>query len=198
MKRFGSFELLNFTKLPPKAIYSVPKAIRQPNYANVAPLDPKGPIYINTLLDIKGIRIASEIARKALNAACLHAQEGISTEEIDRIAFNEIVKHNAYPSPLGYMGFPKAICTSVNNVLCHGIPDQRKLVNGDIINIDVTVFYKGYHGDTSRTICIGNVDKQGVDLVNKTKSALDLAISVVKPGTQFKEIGSVIEYYFSK
>ncbi|XP_043850316.1 methionine aminopeptidase 1D, mitochondrial isoform X5 [Dromiciops gliroides] len=116
----------------------------------------------------------------------------MTTEEIDSLVHQEIIRHNAYPSPLGYGGFPKSVCTSVNNVLCHGIPDSRPLQDGDIINIDVTVYYNGYHGDTSETFLVGNVDKYGKKLVEVARRCRDEAIAACRAGAPFSVIGNTI------
>ncbi|XP_043931472.1 methionine aminopeptidase 1D, mitochondrial isoform X3 [Protopterus annectens] len=119
---------------------------------------------------------------------------GMTTEEIDYIVHHETIRHNAYPSPLGYGGFPKSVCTSVNNVVCHGIPDSRALQDGDIINIDVTVYYEGYHGDTSETFLVGNVDEGGQKLVEVARRCRDEAIEVCRPGAAFSVIGNTISH----
>ncbi|KAL4841039.1 hypothetical protein H8958_017450 [Nasalis larvatus] len=116
----------------------------------------------------------------------------MTTEEIDALVHREIISHNAYPSPLGYGGFPKSVCTSVNNVLCHGIPDSRPLQDGDIINIDVTVYYNGYHGDTSETFLVGNVDECGKKLVEVARRCRDEAIAACRAGAPFSVIGNTI------
>ncbi len=194
---FGSFEILTSNVQLNTSQRQVPFHIKKPDYSAINSISKKQ-IIINSSADIEGITQASQIAKKVLDIGCRYAQEGITTEEIDRILHDAIIKENAYPSPLGYMGFPKSICTSVNNVLCHGIPDKRKLKDGDLINIDVTVYYKGYHGDTSKTVCVGNVDQKGLDLLSATKEALDLGISVVKDGTPFFKIGETIENHAIK
>uniref|UniRef100_A0A803STU4 Methionyl aminopeptidase type 1D, mitochondrial n=2 Tax=Anolis carolinensis TaxID=28377 RepID=A0A803STU4_ANOCA len=117
---------------------------------------------------------------------------GMTTEEIDCLVHHEIISHNAYPSPLGYGKFPKSVCTSVNNVVCHGIPDSRPLQDGDIINIDVTVYFNGYHGDTSETLLVGNVDESGQKLVEVARKCRDEAIAACRPGAPFSVIGNTI------
>jgi methionyl aminopeptidase len=104
----------------------------------------------------------------------------------------------AYPSPLGYMGFKHSLCTSVNNVMVHGVPSERPLVSGDIMNIDITVYYNGYHGDTSRTVLVGDVDEKGKMLAMYTNEALEMGIAVCKPGVSFAEIGKVIGAHASR
>jgi len=111
---------------------------------------------------------------------------------LDAAIHEYVVTHSAYPSPLGYSGFPKSCCTSVNNVVVHGIPDDRPLEDGDIVNVDITVYLDGYHGDTSRTFLVGDVDEAGRDLVNATSEALEAGIAVCGPGEPFKSIGKAI------
>ncbi|KAM4697469.1 methionine aminopeptidase 1D, mitochondrial isoform 3-T3 [Rhinophrynus dorsalis] len=119
-------------------------------------------------------------------------QVGMTTEAVDALVHENIIIHNAYPSPLGYGGFPKSVCTSVNNVVCHGIPDSRPLQDGDIINIDVTVYFQGYHGDTSETFLVGNVDKRGQVLVDVARRCRDEAIAQCLPGAPLSVIGNTI------
>ena len=144
---------------------------------------------------ISGIQRACEIARMVLDYACLQAEEGLTTDQLDRVVHQKIISLGAYPSPLGYHGFPKSICTSVNNILCHGIPDGRPLKNGDIINIDVTVFYKGYHGDTSKTLEIGLVDQVGRDLTQAARKAMEIGINQCGPGQKISDIGKAISIF---
>ncbi|CAG01992.1 unnamed protein product, partial [Tetraodon nigroviridis] len=118
----------------------------------------------------------------------------MTTEEIDCLVHQEIIDHNAYPSPLRYGGFPKSVCTSVNNVVCHGIPDSRPLQNGDIVNIDVTVYLDGYHGDTSETFLVGEVDEAGQRLVETARRCRDEAIAACTPGAKLSVIGNTIRY----
>ncbi|CAO3632428.1 unnamed protein product [Cunninghamella echinulata] len=123
---------------------------------------------------------------------------GMTTEEIDRVLHEAIISEGAYPSPLNYMGFPKSICTSVNNIIAHGIPNERPLENGDIINIDITVYLNGYHGDTSYTFYVGDVDERGKALVECTKECLDKAINICGPNVPYREIGKTISEYATK
>lgn len=111
------------------------------------------------------------------------------------IRFSEVIKNNAYPSPLRYSGFPKSICTSVNNIACHGIPDNRKLADGDVINVDITVFLDNFHGDCSKTFLVGNVDERGRYLVHHNEIALEEAIKVCAPDVNYNEIGKAISKY---
>ena len=118
---------------------------------------------------------------------------GVSTDEIDRRTFEAIVAKGAYPSPVNYSGFPKAICTSVNEVACHGIPDSRELLDGDIISIDVSVYKNGFHGDNCATVVAGEGDEDAYHLINSTEKALQRAISVCHPGACLSDIGEAIE-----
>ncbi|MAT02391.1 MAG: type I methionyl aminopeptidase, partial [Acidimicrobiaceae bacterium] len=118
---------------------------------------------------------------------------GISTDKLDEIAHDEIIRQGAYPSPLNYRGFRKSICTSVNEVVCHGIPDSRQLQEGDIVNIDVTVFYEGVHGDTSVTFLVGEVDEHSQHLVDVTRAALYKGMDSVRNGSRVCDIGKAIE-----
>ncbi len=120
---------------------------------------------------------------------------GVTTDEIDRVVHDACIERNCYPSPLNYQGFPKSCCTSVNEVVCHGIPDKRPLEDGDILNIDVSVFHDGVHGDLNDTVPVGNVDSRGLALIECARESLNQAISVVKPGLAYREIGEVIEKY---
>ncbi|XP_032759367.1 methionine aminopeptidase 1D, mitochondrial isoform X2 [Rattus rattus] len=134
----------------------------------------------------------SVVSPAAVSPAHPVPEVGMTTEEIDALVHREIIRRDAYPSPLGYGRFPKSVCTSVNNVLCHGIPDSRPLQDGDIINIDVTVYYNGYHGDTSETFLVGNVDESGTKLVEVARACRDEAIAACRAGAPFSVIGNTI------
>lgn len=142
--------------------------------------------------DITRMKRSCQVARKVLTVVARSIQPGITTDELDRIAHEECIANGAYPSPLLYKRFPKSICTSVNNVACHGIPDTRCLQDGDIINVDVTVFYKGFHGDTSETFLVGNVDEAGQHLVTVARHCRDEAIRACGPGRPFNIIGEIV------
>ncbi|CAA7259440.1 unnamed protein product [Cyclocybe aegerita] len=138
---------------------------------------------------------AGSLAKKVRQFAGIQVKIGATTNEIDAAIHDFITKYSAYPSPLLYQGFPRSCCTSINNIAVHGIPDDRKLENGDIINIDVTVFLNGYHGDTSETFLVGDVDELGKELVQVTNEALRRAIAICGPGRPFKDIGRTIHEY---
>ncbi len=122
------------------------------------------------------MRTVCRLAREVLDIAAKHIQVGVTTDELDRIVHEATIERNAYPSPLNYRGFPKSCCTSVNEVICHGIPDQRPLQEGDIVNIDVTLYYDGFHGDLNETYLVGNVDEAGRKLVQGARDCLMKAI----------------------
>ena len=123
------------------------------------------------------------------------AKPGATTDELDRIGHEYLLDHGAYPSTLGYKGYPKSLCTSVNEVICHGIPDTTVLQDGDIVNVDITAYIGGVHGDTNATFEVGDVDEESRLLVERTREALDRAIKAVRPGRQINVIGRVIESY---
>jgi len=146
-----------------------------------------------------GMRAAGRLAAQVLDYLTPHVQEGISTEELDRLAHDYILANKAVPAPLGYRGFPKSICTSVNHVVCHGIPAPDKLLKkGDILNIDVTVILDGWYGDTSRMFSIGNISVQAKKLIDVTYESLMRAIDIVKPGNTLGDIGHAIQSYAEK
>ena len=120
---------------------------------------------------------------------------GVTTDELDRIGHDFIISHDAYPSCLGYMGFPKSLCTSINEVICHGIPDDRPLEDGDIINVDITAYYDGVHGDTCAMFEVGTVDEESHLLIERTREAMMRGIKAVRPGREINVIGRVIESY---
>ncbi len=141
------------------------------------------------------MRTACRIAAQALQAAGAAIAPGVSTDEVDRVGHEFLCDHGAYPSTLGYKGFPKSLCTSVNEVICHGIPDARRLEDGDICNIDITAYIDGVHGDTNATFLVGDVDDESRLLVERTEESLRRAIRAVRPGRQVNVIGRVIESY---
>ena len=183
-------------KVTPKR--EVPKHIQKPEYAATGqPLSEIKhanskyiPVY--TEEEIEGIRLACQIGRKALDAAHEACKVGVTTEEIDRVVHEVILENDAYPSPLGYYGFPKSCCTSVNEVICHGIPDMRKLQDGDIVNVDISVFKDGYHGDLNETFCVGEVAQSSKDLIAASHDSLMKAIEICKPDTMYRQIGKII------
>ncbi|XP_006220544.2 LOW QUALITY PROTEIN: methionine aminopeptidase 1D, mitochondrial [Vicugna pacos] len=175
--------------------HPVPKHIKKPDYVTTGIVPDWGDsIEVKNEDQIQGLRQACRLARHVLLVAGKTLKVDMTTEEIDALVHQEIISHDAYPSPLGYGGFPKSVCTSVNNVLCHGIPDSRPLQDGDIINIDVTVYYNGYHGDTSETFLVGNVDECGKKLVEVARKCRDEAIAACRAGAPFSIIGNTISH----
>ena len=154
-------------------------------------------IYIKTPEDVAKMRVAGQLAAEVLEMIGPHVQPGISTGELDLICHKHIVdKQNAIPAPLHYKGFPKSICTSVNHVICHGIPSDGKILkSGDILNIDVTVIKDGFHGDTSKMFCVGTVPEHAKRLIRVTQECLYKAIDIVKPGIKLGDIGYVIQQH---
>jgi methionyl aminopeptidase len=152
-------------------------------------------IVIHGDADFESMRKAGKLASQTLDYITPFVKEGISTEELDKLCHDYIVQHNAKPAPLGYRGYPKSICTSINHVVCHGIPGPKKLKDGDIINIDVTALLDGWHGDTSRMFCIGKVGVRGRKLVDTTYEAMMRGIEVVRPGATLGDIGHAIQKY---
>uniref|UniRef100_U5EZB0 Methionine aminopeptidase n=1 Tax=Corethrella appendiculata TaxID=1370023 RepID=U5EZB0_9DIPT len=141
----------------------------------------------------EGMRVACRLGREVLDEAYRVIDVGVTTDEVDRIVHEACIERDCYPSPLNYYNFPKSCCTSVNEVICHGIPDMRKLEDGDICNVDVTVYHKGFHGDLNETFFVGNVAEKHKNLVKVTYEALSKAIAIVKPGERYREIGNVIQ-----
>ena len=139
-----------------------------------------------------GIREACRIGRLVLDRAHAAINVGVTTDHIDEVVHNACIELGAYPSPLHYYDFPKSVCTSVNEVICHGIPDRRKLEDGDIVNVDVSVFYKGYHGDLNETFVVGTPSEASKLLVKTTHECLMKAIEYCKPGAKYREIGNII------
>ncbi len=172
---------------------TVPASIERPPYADTGEVVRIATSGVQTPDVIERMRTAGRIAADVLQLVGAAVRPGITTEELDVIAHEACVERGAYPSPLNYHGYPKAICTSVNEVICHGIPDDRALVDGDLVNLDVTAFIGGVHGDTNATFFVGNVDNETRRLVEVTKQCLDLAIAEVAPGRPLNVIGRAIQ-----
>lgn len=143
--------------------------------------------------DFVGMRRAGQLAAEVLDMITEHVQVGVTTEELNTICHDYIIRHGAIPAPLNYHGFPKSICTSINHVVCHGIPGPKKLLNGDIVNIDVTVILDGWYGDTSRMYVAGDTNVKAKRLMDITYQALMAGIEVVKPGATLGDIGKAIQ-----
>ncbi len=145
-----------------------------------------------------GMRKAGLLAAEVLDMITEHVQPGVMTEDLDKLCHDFIVARNAIPAPLNYRGFPKSICTSINHVVCHGIPGPRKLLDGDILNIDVTVIVDGWHGDSSRMYCVGKVGVQAMKLIDVTYEAMMRGIEMARPGATVGDIGHAIQSFAEK
>ena len=174
---------------------AVPGHIPRPEYVDrPAPERFTGP-EVKDAGTIERMRVAGRIAAQALREVGKHVVPGVTHDELDRIGHEFLLDHDAYPSTLGYRGFPKSLCTSANEVVCHGIPDSRVVEDGDLVNIDITAYIGGVHGDTNATFLTPGVSEDVRDLVERTEEALRRAINAVKPGRQINVIGRVIEAY---
>ncbi|MEU3710197.1 type I methionyl aminopeptidase [Streptomyces catenulae] len=173
----------------------VPASIPRPEYVGKAAPTPYSGPEVQDAETIERMRIAGRIAAQAMEEAAKLIAPGVTTDELDRVAHEFMCDHGAYPSTLGYRGFPKSLCSSLNEVICHGIPDSTVLQDGDIVNLDVTAFINGVHGDNNATYLCGEVDEESKLLVERTREALNRAIKAVKPGRQINIIGRVIESY---
>ena len=174
---------------------AVPDSIVRPEYVGKpAPTKYTGS-NVKTPEQIAKIRAAGRISAQAIALVGKHTKPGVTTDELDRIAHDFIISQGAYPSTLGYRGYPKSICASLNEVICHGIPDNTLLEDGDIVNIDITSYLDGYHGDSNQTFLVGEVKQEVRDLVERTREALNRGIAVVAPGREVNLIGRAIESY---
>ena len=199
----------HFTGSLRPALYSPKRSvlpnIRKPDYANhIAGISESEQrdktnhnsirVYTSAELDGDyGLRHACKMGREVLDVAGKALRPGVTTDEIDRIVHEACMERQCYPSPLNYYNFPKSVCTSINEVICHGIPDYREIQDGDIVNIDVTTYnLGGYHGDLNETFCVGNVDEEGRKVVKTSFDCLAAALALVKPGTLYRELGTAI------
>ena len=176
-------------------IRAVPASIPRPEYVGRDKPAKSTDPWVQPPEIIEKMRAASRIAARAMAAGADAIAPGVTTDEIDRIVHEYICDHGAYPSTLGYKHFPKSCCTSLNEVICHGIPDSTVIQDGDIVNIDVTAYLDGVHGDTNATYLAGDVTEENRLLVERTEEALRRAIKAVAPGRQLNVIGRVIESY---
>lgn len=179
-------------------ILTVPNNIARPEYVGKpGPADFKGSNVVAPEV-IEKIRVSAKIAAQALEEVGKAVTPGITTDQLDRIGHEFLLDHGAYPSTLGYRGFPKSLCTSINEVICHGIPDSTVLVEGDIVNIDITAYIDGVHGDNNATFGVGQIDEESALLIERTREALNRGIKAVKPGREVNVIGRVIEKYAAR
>ncbi|KAJ3135578.1 hypothetical protein HK101_004113, partial [Irineochytrium annulatum] len=179
---------------------TVPAHIKRPDYAETGnPLSEqrnRNTTQIDVLspAEIEKMREICRISREVLEEAAKAIKVGVTTDEIDRVVHEACIERDCYPSPLNYYAFPKSCCTSLNEVICHGIPDRTPLSSGDILNIDVSCFSRsGFHGDLNAIYAVGDVDPTGMRLIETTRQCLDLAIGMVKPGALYRDLGGVIE-----
>lgn len=183
----------------PTPVRTVPESIERPEYVwKDSVQENMGEPFIQTPETIEAMREASKIAANALKVAGAAVAPGVTTDEIDRIAHEYMCDHGAYPSTLGYLGFPKSCCVSLNEIICHGIPDSTVIQDGDIVNIDVTAYKNGVHGDTNATFLAGEVSEEHRLLVERTKEATMRGIKAAKPGREINVIGRVIESYANR
>lgn len=178
----------------------VPEHIVKPDWAaNGLPLSEQRNDRLNHIptynkAEIKKIRKACMLGREVLDIAAAAVRPGITTDELDAIVHEETIKRNAYPSPLNYYNFPKSVCTSVNEVICHGIPDKTILREGDIVNLDVSLYYEGFHADLNETYYVGEeISKEAINTVETARECLKNAIRHCKPGNSFQSLGDLIE-----
>jgi methionyl aminopeptidase len=176
-------------------IRPVPSTIRRPDYVGKPGPRPCADPLIQPPEVIEAMREAGRIAAQALAEGGRAVRPGVTTDEVDRVVHEFLVDHGAYPSTLGYKSFPKSCCTSLNEVICHGIPDSTVIEDGDIVNIDVTAFIGGVHGDTNATFLAGAVSEEDRLLVERTHEAMMRGIRAVRPGRALNVIGRVIEAY---
>ncbi|VTZ69615.1 methionine aminopeptidase 1b, putative [Plasmodium chabaudi chabaudi] len=206
LRNFLSFNFSgNIRPWPISKMNYVPDHIDKPDYAITSiptselKYKKKSDIYVNNSDEIERIKEACILGRKTLDYAHSLVSPGVTTDEIDKKVHDFIIKNNAYPSPLNYYEFPKSCCTSVNEIVCHGIPDYRPLKNGDIINIDISVYYKGVHADLNETYFVGeNISNEAKQLVETCYFSLMEAIKKCKPGMLYKNLGNIIDAYVSK
>ncbi|CAJ0933260.1 unnamed protein product, partial [Mesorhabditis belari] len=185
---------LSSTRQVPKHI-PVPDYVHHPEGVSFEELQAKRNREVKVLTDeeIEELRVACRLGREVLNEAAKAIAPGVTTDEVDRVVHEACIERDCYPSPLGYHKFPKSCCTSVNEVICHGIPDMRKLEDGDLCNVDVTVYHRGFHGDLNESFFVGKVDEASKKLVSVTYECLQKAIEIVRPGVKFRDIGDVIQ-----
>ena len=173
----------------------VPSSIARPEYVGKAvPTEVRGND-VNDAETIEAIRIASRIAARALVEVGKAVAPGVTTDELDRIGHEYMIVNGAYPSTLGYRGFPKSLCTSVNEVVCHGIPDSTVLRDGDIVKVDITAYLGGVHGDNCATFGVGEISEAAALLIARTRESLARSIKAVVPGREVNVLGRVIEKF---
>ncbi len=175
------------------ATRSLPEGIPRPDYAETGQPGQWTEPIVRPPEVVERVRRASRAAAEVLQVVGAAVRPGVTTDELDALAHEECIARGGYPSPLNYNGFPKSLCTSVNEVICHGIPDDRALLDGDIVNLDVTIYLDGVHGDTNATFLVGEVDEASRRLVKVTHECLLAGIDAVRPGRPISDIGAAIE-----
>jgi methionyl aminopeptidase len=175
---------------------AVPDEIVRPPYIATGGIPPtRNELLVKPPDIVNAMRKAGLAAGEVLDVVGAAVQPGVTTDELDAIAHQAYIERGGYPSPLQYRGFPKSVCTSVNEVICHGIPDDRVLKDGDIVNIDVTIYLDGVHGDTNATFAVGEIDERSKLLLDVTRECLGLGIAAVRPGGETREIGAAIQQH---
>ncbi|MEJ5944611.1 type I methionyl aminopeptidase [Pseudokineococcus basanitobsidens] len=178
---------------------AVPPRLPRPEYVDRPAPEPFRGSEVKDAETVERMRVACRTAARALEEVGRHVAPGVTTDELDRVGHEFLLDHGAYPSTLGYRGFPKSLCTSVNEVICHGIPDSTVLAEGDICNVDITAFMVlegvGVHGDTNATFAAGELDEESTLLVERTREATRRGIRAALPGRQLNVVGRVIEAY---
>jgi methionyl aminopeptidase len=175
---------------PPR---TVPGHIPRPSYAETGVAVRRPESHVRTPEVIERMRGAGRAAAEVLQIVGAAVAPGVTTDELDALCHDECIRRGGYPSPLNYGAFPKSLCTSVNEVICHGIPDDRALIDGDIVNLDVTIFLDGVHGDTNATFPVGTIDEGSAELIRVTRECLDRGIEAVSPGRPIRDIGRAIQ-----
>ena len=173
----------------------VPDHITKPDYVGKPAPEKFTGSNVKTADQIERMRRAGKLAAQAIELAGSIAKPGVTTDDLDKAVHNFLIQNGAYPSTLGYRGYPKSCCTSLNEVICHGIPDDTELKDGDILNIDVTAYLDGFHGDSNQTFLVGTVSEDVSLLVERTKQALERGMAVVSPGREVNIIGRTIETF---
>ena len=174
---------------------TVPASIRRPHYVDRGPPWDRADPMVKDADTIAGMRVAGRIAAEAIVEVGAHVRPGVTTDELDAIGHAFLIEHGAYPSTLGYKGFPKSLCTSLNESICHGIPDSTIIEEGDLVKVDITAFIGGVHGDTCATFGAGRVSEEARLLSERTNEAMMRGIKAIRPGRPISVIGRVIESY---
>ncbi len=172
---------------------TVPPGIGRPPYAATGEPGPPRASPVRTADEVERMRRAGHAAAEILLEVGAQVAPGVTTDQLDQVAHEATLERGGYPSPLNYRGYPKSVCTSVNEVICHGIPDSRPLVEGDIVNVDVTIYLDGVHGDTSATLAVGEIGEHDQRLIVETRAAMEQGIDAVGPGRPVNVIGRAIE-----